>query len=127
MIHDRADGRELNECKAGDWFYEKYLLRNRVRNSILLAILLQSIVFGIGLAVSGTFTGTTSRPYKVMESQAADKNSLISNYMNNALLLANTMEKEMGRLSEVGEIHDRLIDNLNHISAADGVFIWTWI
>ena len=101
---------------------KKYLLRNRVRNSILLAILLQSIVFGIGLAVSGTFTGTTSRPYKVMESQAADKNSLISNYMNNALLLANTMEKEMGRLSEVGEIHDRLIDNLNHISAADGVF-----
>lgn len=101
---------------------KKYLLRNRVRNSILLAILLQSVVFGIGLFLSGTFAGTASRPYKVMESQAAEKNSLISGYMNNALLVANTMEKEIERLTDPVEIHDRLIDNLNHVSAADGAF-----
>ena len=34
---------------------KKYLLSNRVRNAILLAILLQSVIFGIGLLVTGTF------------------------------------------------------------------------
>lgn len=108
--------------ETGEGAMKKYLLRNRVRNSILLAILLQSVVFGIGLAVSGTFSGTASRPYRVMESQAAEKNSLISRYMNNALQVADTMEKELGRLTEISEIHDRIIENLNHMSAADGAF-----
>ncbi len=54
---------------------KKYLLSNRVRNAILLAILLQSVIFGIGLVVTGTFSGTANRPYKVMESQVSEKNS----------------------------------------------------
>ena len=93
---------------------KKYLLSNRVRNAILLAILLQSVIFGIGLLVTGTFSGTVNRPYKVMESQVSEKNSLLSGYMNNVLLLSNTMEKELGRMSDKEEIQNRLIDNLNH-------------
>ena len=92
---------------------KKYLLSNRVRNAILLAILLQSVIFGIGLVVTGTFSGTANRPYKVMESQVSEKNSLLSGYMNNVLLLSNTMEKELGRMSDEEEIQNRLIDNLN--------------
>ena len=101
---------------------KKYLLSNRVRNAILLAILLQSVIFGIGLLVTGTFSGTVNRPYKVMESQVSEKNSLLSGYMNNVLLLSNTMEKELGRMSDKEEIQNRLIDNLNHSSSADGIF-----
>lgn len=101
---------------------KKYLLSNRVRNAILMAILLQSIIFGIGLLITGTFSGTANRPYKVMESQVAEKNSLLSGYMNNVLLLTNTMEKEMEKMTESGEIQDRLIENLNHASSADGIF-----
>lgn len=101
---------------------KKYLLSNRVRNAILLAILLQSVIFGIGLVVTGTFSGTANRPYKVMESQVSEKNSLLSGYMNNVLLLSNTMEKELGRMSDEEEIQNRLIDNLNHASSADGIF-----
>ena len=101
---------------------KKYLLSNRVRNAILLAILLQSVIFGIGLLVTGTFSGTVNRPYKVMESQVSEKNSLLSGYMNNVLLLSNTMEKELGRMSDKKEIQNRLIDNLNHSSSADGIF-----
>ena len=37
---------------------KRHSLSNKVRNSILAAILLQSVVFGIGLGVSGTFTST---------------------------------------------------------------------
>ena len=48
---------------------KKRLLSNRVRNAILMAILLQSVIFGIGLMVTGTFSGTANRPYKVMESR----------------------------------------------------------
>lgn len=101
---------------------KKRLLSNRVRNAILMAILLQSVIFGFGLMVTGTFSGTANRPYKVMESQVAEKNSLISGYMNNSLLIANTMEKELAKLKDDRKIHDRLIDNLNHASSVDGVF-----
>ena len=52
---------------------KKRLLSNRVRNAILMAILLQSVIFGFGLMVTGTFSGTANRPYKVMESQVAEK------------------------------------------------------
>lgn len=100
---------------------KKYLLSDRLRNTILLAILLQSVIFGIGLMVTGTFSGTANRPYKVMESQVAEKNSVISGYMNNTLMIANSMEKELSRMTDEQEIHDRLIDNLNH-ATADGVF-----
>ena len=61
---------------------KKYLLSNRVRNAILLAILLQSVIFGIGLLVTGTFSGTVNRPYKVMESQVSEKNSLLLPLVN---------------------------------------------
>ena len=81
---------------------KKRLLSNRVRNAILMAILLQSIIFGIGLVITGTFSGTANRPYKVMESQVAEKNSLLSSYMNNVLLLANTMEKELAKMTDEG-------------------------
>ena len=40
---------------------KKRLLSNRVRNAILMAILLQSIIFGIGLVITGTFSGTANR------------------------------------------------------------------
>ena len=101
---------------------KKRLLSNRVRNAILMAILLQSVIFGFGLMVTGTFSGTANRPYKVMESQVAEKDSLISGYMNNSLLIANTMEKELSKIKDNRKIHDRLIDNLNHASSVDGVF-----
>ena len=101
---------------------KKRLLSNRVRNAILMAILLQSVIFGFGLMVTGTFSGTANRPYKVMESQVAEKDSLISGYMNNSLLIANTMEKELAKIKDDRKIHDRLIDNLNHASSVDGVF-----
>ncbi len=101
---------------------KKRLLSNRVRNAILMAILLQSVIFGIGLMVTGTFSGTANRPYKVMESQVAEKDALISGYMNNSLLIANTMEKELAKIKDDRKIHDRLIDNLNHASSVDGVF-----
>lgn len=101
---------------------KKRLLSNRVRYAILMAILLQSVIFGIGLMVTGTFSGTANRPFMVMESQVAEKNSLISGYMNNALLIGNTMEKELARLEDEQKIHDRLVDNLNHAASADGVF-----
>ena len=101
---------------------KKRLLSNRVRNAILMAILLQSVIFGFGLMVTGTFSGTAKRPYKVMESQVAEKDSVISGYMNNSLLIANTMEKELAKLKDDRKIHDRLIDNLNHASSVDGVF-----
>lgn len=101
---------------------KKYLLSNRVRNAILMAILLQSVIFGIGLAVTGTFSGTVNRPYRVMDSQVSEKNSLLSGYMNNVLLLTNTMDKEMSRMTDEQEIQNRLIDNLNHASSADGAF-----
>lgn len=101
---------------------KKRLLSNRVRNAILMAILLQSIIFGIGLAVTGTFSGATDRPYKVMQSQAAEKNSLLSSYMNNVLLLGNSMEEELGKLTRTKEIQSQIIDNLNHSSSTDGIF-----
>ena len=101
---------------------KKYSLSNRVRNSILLAILLQSVVFGIGLGVTGTFTSTVGRPYRVLESQASEKNALISGNLNNALLIANNMGTEISRLSDEKEIQNRLIDNLNHITCASRVF-----
>lgn len=101
---------------------KKRLLSNRVRNAILMAILLQSVIFGFGLMVTGTFSGTANRPFKVMESQVAEKNTLISGYMNNSLLIGNTMEKELARLKDEKMIHNRLIDNLNHASSVDGVF-----
>lgn len=101
---------------------KKRLLSNRVRNAILMAILLQSIIFGIGLVITGTFSGTANRPYKVMESQVAEKNSLLSSYMNNVLLLANTMEKELAKMTDEVEIQNRLVDNLNHASSSDGIF-----
>ncbi|MFR2691017.1 MAG: hypothetical protein ACLTBV_06495 [Enterocloster bolteae] len=41
---------------------KKRLLSNRVRNAILMAILLQSVIFGIGLMVTGTFSGTANPP-----------------------------------------------------------------
>ena len=41
--------------------------------------------------------GNSQPPYKVMESQVAEKDSLISGYMNNSLLIANTMEKDWQR------------------------------
>lgn len=101
---------------------KKYLLSNRVRNAILMAILLQSVVFGIGLSITGTFSGTANRPYKVMESQVAEKNSILSGYMNNVLLLSNTMEKELSRMTDETEIQNRLVDNLNNASSTDGMF-----
>lgn len=101
---------------------KKRLLSNRVRNAILMAILLQSIIFGIGLVVTGTFSGTVNRTYKIMKSQADEKNSLLSSHMNNLLILGNSMEEELGKIKEPEEIQDRLIDNLNHSSSADGVF-----
>ena len=52
---------------------KKRLLSNRVRNAILMAILLQSVIFGFGLMVTGTFSGTANRPYKVMESPGSGK------------------------------------------------------
>ena len=42
--------------------------------------------------------------------------------MNNSLLIANTMEKELAKIKDDRKIHDRLIDNLNHASSVDGVF-----
>lgn len=36
------------------------------------------------------------------------------------------MEKELAKLKDDRKIHDRLIDNLNHASSVDGVFIWIW-
>lgn len=101
---------------------KKRLLSNRVRNAILMAVMLQSVIFGFGLMITGTFSGNTNRPYKVMESQVAEKDSLISGYMNNILLVGNTMEKELARLEDLQKIHDRLIDNLNHTVSTGGVF-----
>lgn len=101
---------------------KKRLLSNRVRNAILMAILLQSVIFGLGLMITGTFSGTANRPYRVMESQVAEKNSLISGYMNNVLLIGNAMEKELAKLTDEQKIYDRLVDNLNHAASADGLF-----
>lgn len=101
---------------------KRHSLSNRVRNSILLAILLQSVVFGIGLGVTGMFTSTVGRPYRVLESQASEKNTLLSGNLNNALLIANNMGTEISRLSDEKEIQNRLIDNLNHITCASRVF-----
>ena len=101
---------------------KKHSLSNKVRNSILLAILLQSVLFGIGLAVSGTFTSTVSRPYRVMESQNAEKNSLMSGNLNNTLRIVNNMETEIGRLDDQNAIQERLVDNLNHLMSVSRVF-----
>lgn len=97
-------------------------LSNKVRNSILLAILLQSVLFGIGLAVSGTFTSTVNRPYRVMESQNAEKNSLMSGNLNNTLRIVNNMATEIGKLEDQKAIQDRLVDNLNHLMSVSRVF-----
>ncbi len=101
---------------------KRHSLSNKVRNSILAAILLQSVVFGIGLGVSGTFTSTVGRPYRVMESQTSEKNTLLSGNLNNALLITNNMGTEISRLSDEREIQNRLIDNLNHLSCASTLF-----
>ena len=101
---------------------KRHSLSNKVRNSILAAILLQSVVFGIGLGVSGTFTSTVGRPYRVMESQTSEKNTLLSGNLNNALLITNNMGTEISRLSDEREIQNRLIDNLNHLSCASKIF-----
>ncbi len=97
-------------------------LSNKVRNSILMAILFQSVLFGIGLAVSGTFTSTVSRPYRVMESQNAEKNSLMSGNLNNTLRIVNNMATEIGRLDDQKAIQERLVDNLNHLMSVSRVF-----
>ena len=97
-------------------------LSNKVRNSILMAILLQSVLFGIGLAVSGTFTSTVSKPYRVMESQNSEKNALMSNNLNNTLRIVNNMATEIGKLEDQKAIQDRLVDNLNHLMSVTRVF-----
>ena len=108
---------------------KKRLLSNRVRNAILMAILLQSVIFGIGLMVTGTFSGTANRPYKVMESQVAEKDALISGYMNNSLRIANTMEKELAKLKDDRKIHDLSLIHIllkpSLVSCALFQFMWT--
>lgn len=101
---------------------KKRLLSTRVRNAILMAILLQSIIFGIGLVLTGTFSGTSSRPFRVMKSQADEKGSLLSSYMNNILFLGNSMGTEFGNIIGPVQMQKRLIDSLSHTSSADGVF-----
>ena len=97
-------------------------LRNRVRSAIVLAILLQSLIFGIGLLTSGAFSDMVKRPYKVMESYVSEKNAQLTHFMNGVLQISDALERELNdRWDETG-LQDRLLETLNHMTEASVAF-----
>lgn len=94
----------------------KYYLKNRIFIWLLNAILVQSVVFGIALALMGVFSQAANEPYEVMLSNLEEKNSLLSDNMNNVLLEGNNLKQQLAAAGKEEEEQERLMDTLSRMS-----------
>ena len=90
-----------------------YLLRNRIIRAVLIAVLTQSLFFGVILFSLGGFSTLSDQPYHTMRMRLQDKNNVISGVMNHIYLEGMRLKRQIQRNAPISDIHTQLIDTLN--------------
>lgn len=99
-----------------------HLLKNRLTAGVLLAILVQSIVFGIVLLSTGLFTSMAQEPDRIMISRLSEREKLISSRMNDMLMEGMNLKKQITRETTEDERNTMLIEALNRVNYISGIF-----
>ena len=92
---------------------KEYLLRNRIIRAVLIAVLTQSLFFGVILFSLGGFSTLSDQPYHTMRMRLQDKNNVISGTMNHIYLEGMRLKRQLQRNVPISDIHTQLIDTLN--------------
>ncbi len=112
---------------------KEYLLRNRIINGVLFAVLIQSLFFGLVLLSLRGFAVLSRQPYETMQARLKDKNDVISSTLNQIYLEGAGLKRQIKRSTSTGDTHTMLIDMLNkadylsavmymHTDSNDGVY-----
>lgn len=112
---------------------KEYLLRNRIINGVLFAVLIQSLFFGLVLLSLRGFAVLSRQPYETMQARLKDKNDVISSTLNQIYLEGAGLKRQIKRSTSIGDTHTMLIDMLNkadylsavmymHTDSNDGVY-----
>lgn len=101
---------------------KKQRIKNRIYASILIAILIQSVIFGVMLFSTGIYASITEEPYRILRSQMEEKNRLVSENMNHTLLEGNKLLKQIERLTAEDKIQEKIVESLSRQDSVSGIF-----
>lgn len=101
---------------------KKQRIKNRVYLSILIAILMQCIIFGIILVSTGVYSAIVEEPYRILRSQMEEKNGLVSQNMNNTLLEGNKLYRQIEGLHADEQIQETIVESLTRQNSVSGIF-----
>lgn len=112
---------------SGEWFIKgkgmrKHSIRSRVYISILIAVFVQSIIFGVALIATGVYPAIEQEPYRILQTQLEEKNHLISINMNNTLMEGESLARQLVRLDSQEAINNRLVECLSRQTSLSGIF-----
>ncbi len=79
----------------------------------MIAVLTQSLFFGVILFSLGGFSTLSDQPYHTMRMRLQDKNNVISGVMNHIYLEGMRLKRQIQRNAPISDIHTQLIDTLN--------------
>ena len=99
-----------------------YSLKNRIICAVLIAVLAQSLFFGVLLASIGGITDISRQPYETMRLRLQDKNEVISSTLNHIYLEGAGLKRQIRKGTPVSNIHAMLIDVLNKTNALSAVY-----
>lgn len=99
-----------------------HLLKNQITIAVLVAILVQSVVFGFLLISTGLFTNIAREPDQGLRSRLHEKEIAVSGMMNNMLMEGTSLKRQINEGTSGEEISTMLIESLNRIGCVSGIF-----
>ncbi len=111
--------------KADSMKKKEYLLKDRIIRAILLAVLAQSLLFGIILFSAGGFSALARQPYETMRMRLEDKCSVLTGTLNHVYLEGERLKRQIRSSTETKDVHTMLVDTLNRSDISAIIYMST--
>lgn len=100
---------------------KKQRIKNRVYLSILIAILMQCVIFGGLLLSTGIYASIAEEPYRILRAQMEEKNTLISGNMNSTLLEGKRLFEQIQKEQSEAQIQQKIVESLSRQASVSGI------
>lgn len=100
---------------------KKQRIKNRVYLSILIAILMQCVIFGGLLLSTGIYASIAEEPYRILRAQMEEKNTLVSGNMNSTLLEGKRLFEQIQKEQSEAQIQQKIVESLSRQASVSGI------
>lgn len=100
---------------------KKQRIKNRVYLSILIAILMQCVIFGGLLLSTGIYASIAEEPYRILRAQMEEKNTLVSRNMNSTLLEGKRLFEQIQKEQLEAQIQQKIVESLSRQASVSGI------